>query len=250
MKLLLCFLICLSFAHAEEPLKSSKIKLDICSEIEDELSEDISVQSFDVEKCTKGKFEVTDKTYNARLNSITRLEIKYSFTQNSIDFEGDATADRKISFNRNGGIQARWNVSEVFFDYIDSRDTLTIVNAIFDHHEINVHNGGYGASKVNATYGKKQMMVELESTLENSNDEDSCVFDTDTDKNWNMKTLADYDLDFATWVEEQNSKGNIEEVISRSWTGDGGDSEYCLYNYYYILTKDNVLIYLDFDFTT
>ena len=234
------------------PLKSKTVKELICSRAE---AHAWGTTNIDEDKCVKGAtFKVTGKTYNPQIKKYSRLKVKFSYEENKVEVSGSATAVRVIRFTETGKLITRWSLEDFKATIDDNRNYEDVFNQLFDDEDINIHNGDAGILKVKPGFTEADLVKSLEESLENYGDPqtdseyDFCSYYTVTGAKDVIEYMDDYSNDLAALFETMNKKGQIKGAAYRGY--DDGASEYCSNYYFEVLTNDNKVIYVYFDFTT
>lgn len=235
-----------------ETLKSKTVKELICSRAESYVWDTTNI---DEKRCIKeASFKVTSKTYNPQIKKYSRLEVNYSYTENKVEVKGSTTAIRVIRFTEEGELITRWSLENFKAQIDDNRNYEDVFNEIFDNDGINVHNGDAGILKVKPGHTEADLVKSLEESLENYGDPDTdseydfCSYYTVTGSEDVIDYMKDHSSDLAELLKNMEKKGQIKGAAYRGY--DDGASEYCSYYYFEILTNDNKVIYVNFDFTT
>jgi hypothetical protein len=243
MKFLILIALMSASAFATEPLKSEKLKQKICSGMSYEV-EDVNDNFYDVqETCMKGSFNVVNKQYNEALKTVLYLKVEVAFAASEYAVTGTAELFKNITATASGQIKTSWKYQISDFDLEDKRGMEGILEDLLDWENVNYHNGDGGFSKKTISY--QEALKNLNSDLEESED---CQYYTVEDSRSALYHLQDHSEEVYEFIKGQIKKDNIEYILHRGF--DDGESEYCSYYYFSIMTKDGYFIYLDFDFTT
>jgi len=239
-------------AFGAKSLKSKEVKGRICSELESFAYDDYT--KIDVAKCVKvGKFKVTKSTFNQQINKVSNLLVSFEYEENNIEFAGTIEAFRIVSFLENGSMSVRWSTRKMKVEVNDKRNWVNVFNELLDNDEINIHNGDADVRKVLKTHTEADLVKSLEESLENLGDPegseyDFCLYETETGFDSVNYYMKDHSPALARLLKDLEKKGLIKGAAYRGYSD--GASEYCSHYYFEILTKDNKVLYVDFDFTT
>lgn len=250
-KILLCTPL-LSTSLLASPLKSVDVKELICSRVESFVWDTTDINE---KQCVKSAtFNVTDKTYNPQIRKYSRLKVSFSYQENKVEVSGTVNAVRIIRFSETGELLTRWSLEDFKAELNDKRNYEDVFNEIFDNDGINVHNGDAGIYKVKPEHTEADLVKSLEESLENYGNPDTdreydfCSYYNVTGAEDVIDYMKDHSSDLADLLKNMQEKGQIKGAAYRGF--DEGASEYCYHYYFEILTNDNKVIYVNFDFTT
>lgn len=246
MKSLLLILIASVATSNAAPLKSKTVKELICSRLESYAYDETNIDEADCTK--KAKFDVTSTQYNPQIGSVSVMKVNFKYDYKKFKFSGKVEVFRTVNFDSNGEMVLGWNSRNFKAETVDNRSYVDVFNELFDNDDVNVHNGDAGIITAKPGTTEADLVKSLEESLGPENHGDSCEFSTVTgidDVNYYMK---DYSDDLYKLFKNMEKKGQIKAAAFRGF--EDGESEYCSYYYFQILTNDGKIIYIDFDFTT
>jgi hypothetical protein len=226
----------------DEDLSSIEIKHDLCDLIEASYYPNNSID------CSK---------VNARV--VKKFESNTTLTMMDIVAKNDrytCTARSKLVLagqhvDQNGDIvntPSSWKTS---LDECTTNDVKAHLEAIAD--AANIANGDAGVMAFDIQNFKYiEAVKELEKALVNETDADSCKFVTTRSTQGSLDNLDNNNFgdSAASELKKLKDLGKIKHIISRSWDGSSGDSEYCSYYYFDIYTIDGQHLYLHYNHTT
>lgn len=248
MKSILLAILFISGAQANAaPLKSKTVKELICSDLEAYAYDDFT--NIDVTDCkAKTDFKVTSTQFNPQLGTISNMTVTFNYNYKKFKFSGKVEAFRTVKFDSTGDMVLGWNTRNFKATTVDGRSYVDVFNELFDNDDVDIHNGDAGIINTSASTTEADLINSLEESLGSDNHGDECQFYTVTGFDDVNDYMKEHSYEVYKLLKNMEKKGQIKAAAYRGF--DDGPSEYCSYYYFQILTKDNKIIYLDFDFTT
>lgn len=239
-------------AFAESPLRSDKMKNDICFAVERDIEREDSATRFDHRACKAGEFIIVNSTRDPRTNATTLMQVRYTFTMGQLAVKGHAQMAASQRPDDNGRMVQTWGVRSTRTTLNDSRDIVARIQEELNRedNEIDTGNGGdYGMSKIP---GYTVAKAKRDITRGRPNTRGGCQYETEDGIDY---VLRDYT--FNRGIENSNlpsllntakAQGKIKGAVMRTYSD--GESEYCSHYDYIIIFSDDSVLSLSYDGTT
>lgn len=239
-------------ALAESPLRSTKMKTDICSAVETDVVRSDRATRFDQRACLAGEFMIINSTRDPRTNATTLMQIRYRFTMGQLSVSGHAQMAASQKPDDTGRMVQTWNVRSTRTILNDSRDIVARIQEELsrEDNEIDTGNGGdYGIRKIP---GYTVAKAKRDITRERPNTRGGCQYETEDGIDYVLR-----DSTFNRGIENSNlpalldtakAQGKIKGAVMRTFSD--GESEYCSHYHYIIIFSDDSVLNFSYDGTT
>lgn len=239
-------------ALAESPLRSTKMKTDICSAVETDVVRSDRATRFDQRACLAGEFMIINSTRDPRTNATTLMQIRYRFTMGQLSVSGHAQMAASQKPDDTGRMVQTWNVRSTRTILNDSRDIVARIQEELrrEDNEIDTGNGGdYGIRKIPG-YTVAKAKRDLERSL--PSESDGCQYETYDGIDYVLRDRifgeAVGQSNLPSLLDTAKARGKIKGAVMREFTD--GESESCSHWEYIIIFSDDNVLSLSFDGTT